>query len=465
MYKIFLFFCIISVIISGCNSTKKVDTAVIYGSIENSSEKFVVLRNNENIDTIVLENGKRFHKTVQLNSLAYYFLRHGEEIISVYIQPGDSINILGKADNFIESVKFSGSSVVENNYLIEKKKMEMNSSFSLTEFIQSEESVFIKKADSFYQAGLNNFEKIMQQNKYENAEFAKIEKAKLFYTWAESMVMYETAYNSSSDKERKSLNKNIQKYMSQVNFNDSAMVDFFEYRAFFESYLNMKAALVTKNFEAEADMDFFTNKINVLLQTITDPKVKSRLLYEYFKDHIRVFGISGINELYAKFQKECNSKKYTDEIGKMFNRWKVLEPGNMAPDFSLTDLDGKVHSLAEFKGKMVYIDVWATWCAPCRREIPFIQKLFYEYKGKDIVFISISIDESREAWKKMVEYEKPDWLQLLMVRGKSSLLDDYFIYTIPRFILIDKNGKIINAQAPAASGEIRKLFDPILATS
>jgi thioredoxin-related protein len=85
--------------------------------------------------------------------------------------------------------------------------------------------------------------------------------------------------------------------------------------------------------------------------------------------------------------------------------------------------------------------------------------LYLEYKKKDVVFISISIDDSLDAWKKMLGKENPEWLQLHMEKGKSNLLDAYLISTIPRFILIDKEGKIINAQAPAASGDIRKLLN------
>lgn len=450
---------IVLIFISGCNNSKKADKAVICGSIENNEEQFIILCNGDLSDTIFFNSGNKFKKSIQLNNPEYLYLRYVNEIITVYIKPGDSILVTGMADNFTESLKFSGSSQAENNYLIEKKKHDKKSEVSLSAMTQSEVGLYIKKADSVYQSDLQFLDKNLKKYNADNLEFYNIEKAKLFYTWAENLVTYENANSTGPDNNNTNPDKNIRKYMEVVSFNDSFMIEFSEYKIFFESYLNMKAGLLTKDFEAKADMDYFTNKINLLLQTTTNQKVKNRLLYDYLKNHINLFGITGLNELYMKFLKECTNKKYAYEINKMYNHWKKIEPGNIAPDFKLSDLNDNVHALNEFKGKMVYIDVWATWCAPCRREIPFVQKLYNEYKRKEIVFISISIDESKDAWKKMLEYEKPEWMQLHMEKDKSTFLEDYLISTIPRFILIGKDGKIIDAQAPAASGDIRKLLD------
>ena len=124
--------------------------------------------------------------------------------------------------------------------------------------------------------------------------------------------------------------------------------------------------------------------------------------------------------------------------------------GQPSPLFTYENFKGGNTSLADFKGKYVYIDVWATWCGPCRQEIPFLQKVEEKYHGKNIEFISISIDKAKnhEKWKKMVQDKSLGGVQLFADKDWSSaFILAYGIDSIPRFILIGPDGKVINADA------------------
>ncbi len=118
--------------------------------------------------------------------------------------------------------------------------------------------------------------------------------------------------------------------------------------------------------------------------------------------------------------------------------------------------DGKQVQLKDIcKGKFTYIDVWATWCGPCKKEIPFMEKLVERFKGNDKVqFVSISVDENVEAWKKMIAADKPQWAQY-NINGEANkqFSADWGITGIPRFIMIDKNGNIFAADATRPSNE------------
>ena len=130
-----------------------------------------------------------------------------------------------------------------------------------------------------------------------------------------------------------------------------------------------------------------------------------------------------------------------------------LEKGKPSPKFiNYENYNGTSTSLDDLKGKYVYIDVWATWCNPCIREIPSLQKIEEQYHGKNIEFVSISIDEKKdyEAWRKMVVDEKLGGTQLYSKRDQS-FMSAYKISSIPRFILIDPEGNIVNADAPRPS--------------
>ena len=97
---------------------------------------------------------------------------------------------------------------------------------------------------------------------------------------------------------------------------------------------------------------------------------------------------------------------------------------------------------------------WATWCGPCIKEIPSLQKVEEQFQGKNIVFVSISIDNSkdREKWSNLANKKELSGIQLLADKEwDSKFIKEYNIQGIPRFILIDANGNILNAQAPRPS--------------
>jgi thiol-disulfide isomerase/thioredoxin len=158
-----------------------------------------------------------------------------------------------------------------------------------------------------------------------------------------------------------------------------------------------------------------------------------------------------IKELYSSYEE----KKYIKEF---------LAMGKVSPKFvNYENFSGGVYSLDDLKGKYVYIDVWATWCGPCKAQIPFLKTIEKEYHGKNIEFVSISVDSAKdhEAWKTMVKEKELSGIQLFADKNfDSNFVKEYKINGIPRFILIDPNGNIVTANAPRPSSDsVRKLFD------
>ncbi|AUC84937.1 redoxin [Polaribacter sp. ALD11] len=152
-----------------------------------------------------------------------------------------------------------------------------------------------------------------------------------------------------------------------------------------------------------------------------------------------------------------------------YNKNKATAKGTPSPKFEdYTDFKGGKKSLDSFKGKFVYIDVWATWCGPCIQQIPFLKTLEKEYHGKNIEFISLSTDESgrsggsweaaEKKWRDFVKAKQLTGTQLWA--GKDfSFQQAYQINAIPRFILIDPQGNIVSANAPRPSEpRLKELF-------
>lgn len=138
----------------------------------------------------------------------------------------------------------------------------------------------------------------------------------------------------------------------------------------------------------------------------------------------------------------------------------------VSPSFDYENHKGGKTKLEDFKGKYVYIDVWATWCGPCRAEIPSLKKMEELYHGKNIVFVSISVDvdKDHEKWKNFVSEKQLGGVQLFADKNwNSDFMLSYGINSIPRFILIDPNGKVVkgNALRPS-SPQLKEELDKLL---
>jgi thiol-disulfide isomerase/thioredoxin len=152
-----------------------------------------------------------------------------------------------------------------------------------------------------------------------------------------------------------------------------------------------------------------------------------------------------------------------------YSKNKVMGKGILSPKFeNYMDVKGGKKSLDSFKGKYVYIDVWATWCRPCIQQIPYLQTLEKEYHNKNIEFVSISTDESRRSggsweaaekkWRGFIKKKNMTGVQLWSGQDYS-FQQAYQINSIPRFILIDPEGKIVDANAARPSAPaLKSLF-------
>jgi len=135
---------------------------------------------------------------------------------------------------------------------------------------------------------------------------------------------------------------------------------------------------------------------------------------------------------------------------------QATQAGAPAPDVELTAPDGKTVKLSSLiQGKFTYIDVWATWCGPCCKEIPFVEKLVEKYKDNPKVqFISISIDQNKDAWLKKLEKDQPKWQQyIIQDEVEAQFSKDWGITGIPRFIMINPDGTIFSPDATRPSDD------------
>lgn len=164
---------------------------------------------------------------------------------------------------------------------------------------------------------------------------------------------------------------------------------------------------------------------------------------------------AGLSELTTAVEQYDVDKKYLEEYAKLRN----VIPGSSFPSgIVLEDINGNKVDFAKFKGKYVYIDLWASWCGPCVREIPHLQALETEFKDSNVVFVSISVDTSKDAWKKRVSGLKLHGNQFIDAEGKLSPALN--IQGIPHFLIYDKEGKLHTYKAlrPSSGEELKKIL-------
>ncbi|MBP5395475.1 MAG: TlpA family protein disulfide reductase [Bacteroidales bacterium] len=142
-------------------------------------------------------------------------------------------------------------------------------------------------------------------------------------------------------------------------------------------------------------------------------------------------------------------KKYRKDAF-LSHKWEQLQasqrvaPGNIAPDFTLSDLYGKQVSLSSYKGKVVLLDFWASWCPDCRRASPYMRYLYRKYHDKGLEIVGVSLDNDRERWYSGVQTDSLQWTQLSSLqRWECPVAKAYNIHWIPTLVLIDRDGRIV----------------------
>ena len=171
---------------------------------------------------------------------------------------------------------------------------------------------------------------------------------------------------------------------------------------------------------------------------------------------------------------ESMQKSYEGYKAQVAARAEQFAPfiGKPSPTFeNYENYKGGTTSLSDLKGKYVYVDLWATWCGPCKAEIPFLKEVEKEYHDKNIEFVSISVDNGRgfkdnsmelahEGWKNMIKEKELGGIQLMSDKAwKSDFVEGFNVRGIPRFILIDPKGNVVNADAPRPSSpKLKALF-------
>lgn len=202
-------------------------------------------------------------------------------------------------------------------------------------------------------------------------------------------------------------------------------------------------------------------KMGYLYSHFTNRKIRTEVVEALVSNYLRTFNYAddfenGLQELTAVVEEYELSDRHVKDFKA---RRSTVKGTDFPRDVHLVDAEGNVMDFSSLKGSYVYIDLWASWCVPCQKEIPHLQKLEQEMNGKNIKFLSVSIDRKAADWKKKLQQLDLHGLQWHDEGGK--LANALNVKGIPFFLIYDKEGKLYryNAPRPSSGEKLKALLD------
>lgn len=414
----------------------------ISGKIKNAPEaKIMIIGENFNQEIILTSEGV-FSKNLDIQYDGLYTLLTSKNRTTLFLSKKTNLKIEFDENDYEKTLQFSGDGSIENQYIAYKNsfKNELNPEvlykFNEDDFLSKIAEIKAKIATKFKESQFS-------QDQYQTQELQNLH----YFEQANYLnyPLYHAHYTSNPNFKT---SENYPKFDEKIDLDDDVAF------LFSNPYKQIVNAIFNKKIAAK-----MTGKSNfsspIALPEIE--KIKSEHIKNFFCKNLTYELTSAnpdVENLFTKLLELSTDQKFKAEITTKYNNLKSIGVGKPSPSFSYENHDGTNTTLESLRGKYVYIDVWATWCGPCRAEIPALQKLEEAFKEKNIAFVSISVDEKKdhEKWSKLINSQKMGGIQLFANNNWSSdFIRAYSIDSIPRFILIDTNGNILDPDAPRPS--------------
>ena len=393
------------------------------------------------------EDGSFICDTIFSGTGTYRFSGKGMNRIDIYLANGGEYNLTTDGKDMRSTSVLTGPDSNASKYLLTEDSRRDRLRGDFEEFNNLNESDFSAKASMIKE----NLVKYLDSFPDLPSEFAQFEREQLNNYYLLSLVRYQGRHGRNLKQPDFRVSKEFLKPLEGVDFTNE---ETYKHRGWYDELVEEYFELKAVELADKEGIDKYLAKLKVF-GAIPNDYIKNDLLKAASKYDIAY--TDDMDVYYSTFIAVSTSTENNKVFTKKYDDLKKLSKGAPSPVFTdYVNNAGGTSSLIDFKGKHVYIDVWATWCGPCLAEVPALKKIEKQYHGKNIEFVSISIDtqDKREAWSKMIADKALGGVQLLADKDWSTdFIQAYKINSIPRFILLDPKGNIVSWNAPRPSKE------------
>lgn len=423
------------------------------GEITNPNSDKITIRGNGYIKVIDVNTNGTFDDTLVIKEGNFTFY-DTKESTAMYLAPGYRLDISLDGKEFDETLKYSGIGEKPNNF---------NASYFLFNEKNAIDSETYKKMENQeyfdYQLKMHaSLMKLLNESEIENEKFLESQADKFRFQMLNNLIN-KFGEDYFAGKTKAIITQYLDTETNKIDFKDSVMfASNNDYRYFLSSYF--VAGLTSGDLKT---LELYNEELL---------EMQKKSIVTTLKRGISFYNMDKLDLYYQTYVKLAANDKGINRIKEKYDRIKTLKKGSPSPSFNYPDSSGKNISLESLKGKLVYVDVWATWCGPCKAQIPFLKQLEEKYREEDIAFVSLSIDQLKNIskWKDMIVDKELEGIQIIADKAwRSKFVTDYVIEGIPRFILIDKDGNLMDPMAPRPAvykegelqlnEEIQKIFE------
>jgi thiol-disulfide isomerase/thioredoxin len=444
---LFLFFFLIANTVFG-------NTILISGKIKNMNDEPIVLRSEVLYKEIKLQTDGSFSETIDIEFEGLYILYLSNSKIYLYLTNDSKLNIEADNNDLGNTLQFKGNGSVENYFIANKEKIVSTI---------PEEHLFLKNESDFLNAikiQISELKKLNEQTVYTDKQFKEKELRDFFYIEQLYYLNYQELHSKYAKIDNYKTSDSFPLFDENINLDNT------------DDYIfsNAYKQIVIKKFNDK--IISLNNGDDENTSRIAVPEIE-KIKSQYIKNTLcksLIFemrpGNPNFTYIYQSIIANSTDPYLNGKAIDKYQKFEKLTLGKPSPNFNLKDKNGKFVSLQDLQGSYIYIDVWATWCKPCREEIPHLKLLEEHFKDKNIQFVSISVDnpDAYNKWLKLINDKQLGGIQLISENGwDTDFVKQYAIDNIPRFILIDPKGIIINSDAPRPSNnELTILLEKLL---